>query len=104
MEKKYTERGFGYYEFTDRFGFKCSLQNSSIACEEAHIWFGVDENNKGIVKKSGENKEYPGRMRDVTSEELDRQNLEVFSRMHLSQSQVKELLPHLIRFVEEGEV
>jgi hypothetical protein len=104
MEKQHTVRGFGYYQFTDRYGSKCSLQNSSICAEEGYIWFGVDSDSEGVVKKIGENKQYPARCRTVTNAELEEQGLEVFSRMHLSQSQVKELLPHLIRFVEEGEV
>jgi hypothetical protein len=83
---------------------KCSLQNSSICAEEGHVWFGVNSNSEGVVQKNGENKQYPARSRPFTNAELEEQNLDVFGRMHLSQSQVKELLPHLIRFVEEGEL
>lgn len=41
-EVRHTERGFGRYEFTDRYGSKCSLQESSLA-EEACVWLGVDK-------------------------------------------------------------
>jgi hypothetical protein len=36
-----TERGFVIYNFTDRYGFPCSLQRSSIATEDC-IWLGVN--------------------------------------------------------------
>jgi hypothetical protein len=37
-----TRRGFAIRHFTDLYGLPCSIQESSIATEEA-IWFGVDE-------------------------------------------------------------
>lgn len=42
METKTTQRGFDYKEFEDSKGVKCSIQQSSIATEEA-IWFGCDD-------------------------------------------------------------
>lgn len=75
LKKKTTERGFGLYEFKDKYGQKCSLQDSSLATESA-IWFGVDVDLKGK---------------------------EVFNRMHLTQEQVKALLPILTNFAETGE-
>lgn len=41
-EKKITERGFEYIEFTDKYGAKCSLQKSSSAGED-RIWFGANK-------------------------------------------------------------
>ena len=75
LKKDKTSRGFGYYEFNDKYGQKCSLQDSSLATEPA-IWFGVDVNLKGE---------------------------EIGERMHLTQEQVKALLPVLIYFADTGE-
>ena len=71
MEVRYTERGFEIIDFTDEYGEKCSLQQSSLAIYEppgtSAIWFGVNE-----------------------------------KRMHLTIDQVKELLPYLQSWVENG--
>ena len=36
-----TQRGFRYIRFDDRYGSKCSLQESSLATEHC-IWLGVN--------------------------------------------------------------
>lgn len=72
-----TQRGFAYAEFTDRYGVKCSIQDSSLATESA-IWLGVHFAGVGY--------------RDVSS------------RMHLTQDMVAELLPLLKRFVRTGSI
>ncbi len=68
-----TNRGFLRGDFKDLYGRSCSIQQSSLATKKA-IWLGVDKDTEG--KPS--------------------------SRMHLSQEQVNELLPHLQRFAETG--
>jgi hypothetical protein len=83
MKKTRSERGFGIIEFDDRYGQKCSLQESSLATEAA-IWFGVS--NTGPLMGTDANK-------DVDH-----------GRMHLTQSQVKKLLPHLQKFIKTGEI
>ena len=92
MEVKYTERGFEIIEFNDRYGERCTLQKSSLATEDA-IWFGInDVRVKRLIPGQG--------WQDVTLPP----GSEVFSRMHLTQDQVKELLPHLQRFAETGDL
>lgn len=76
MKIETTQRGFGYVKFNDRYGSKCSLQESSLV--EPCIWFGVDKAFEG----SG-----PGTM-----------------RMHLTQEMVSELLPLLHAFVDTGKL
>ena len=71
--KKYKLRGFSGVSFKDYYGSVCSLQESSLATEIA-VWFGVDKDFEG--KKS--------------------------SRMHLTQKQVKKLLPYLIKFSQQS--
>lgn len=97
MEKKHTNRGFGYYEFNDRYGEKCSLQSSSLATESA-IWFGIDDANPQIlaskVQEGGTGwVKYP-----IPKDVL------LSTRMHLTQDQVKDLLPILTKFAETGEL
>lgn len=70
-EVRRTERGFARIDFTDAYGAKCSLQDSSNV---PHIWLGVDET-------------FPDRA-DVTHK-LDG------GRMHLNADQVKALVRHL---------
>jgi len=86
MKVTRTNRGFGRIEFEDLYDQKCSLQDSSLAAEAA-IWFGVDKTTLGI---------------DPVTNQPDRTPKEGF-RMHLTASQVKELLPYLIRFAETEE-
>ena len=90
MKFKQTDRGFDLIEFIDFYGSKCSLQKSSIIESEEFIWFGVSK---------ADHKAGPPWM-DVTLPG----NVSCFSRMHLSQTQVKELLPYLIHFAETGEI
>lgn len=94
MKASKTQRGFGIIEFTDRYGLKCSLQDSSLATEPA-IWFGVD--NPEVIEFTN----FPnlGPYKKIQLPE----NINISSRMHLTQSQVKELLPFLQRFAETGE-
>lgn len=68
------EKGVSKITFEDDYKQKCSLQKSSSVLENK-IWFGVDKdiNGKAIV-----------------------------ARMHLTQEQVKELIPYLKKFSETG--
>ncbi len=78
--KKYqvSDRGFSGYQFMDRSGNECSIQDSSLATESA-IWFGCNKNSPTHLGH------------------------ELSPRMHLTQEMVKELLPILTRFAETGE-
>ena len=87
-----TLRGFDIECFTDRSGYECSLQKSSLAFEDC-IWFGVDKPYVKVCKK-GEG------WQDVPLPE----GSSIYGRMHLTQEQVKELLPYLQSFVETGEL
>ncbi len=70
-----TARGFFRGDFEDRYGQKCSIQESSIATENC-IWLGVD------VDMNGEDVEH--------------------GRMHLTQSQAHDLIHILRHFVRVG--
>lgn len=73
-----TSRGFAIARFVDHYGSKCSLQKSSFYPDPEYcIWLGVD--------------------RAFTGEQAA-------TRMHLTQSQVRALLPALQHFVEHGDL
>lgn len=76
LKKYYTDRDFARIDFQDYNGEECSIQESSLATKEA-IWLGQ---NHGTHLDTGE----------------------CLSRMHLTRSQVKKLLPYLHRFVSHG--
>ena len=99
MEK--TDRGFDLKNFSDWNDEKCSLQKSSIATEDC-IWLGVTEPTvKALAKEL-----HPERA-DELNGWLNVPLPEcacVSGRMHLTQDMVKELLPHLIKFAETGDL
>lgn len=68
-----TERGFCYKEFIDRYGCKCSLQESSLV--DPSIWLGPDETQSDEFKAEFKSQPY--------------------TRMHLSYKQVQELVEDL---------
>lgn len=78
------ERGFARWEFTDRYGEKCSIQDSSLATENA-IWLGINRvaiTEENLVEEDGV--KY------------------ALGRMHLTQQQAKKLVPILQYFAEHG--
>lgn len=91
IKKTTTNRGFVLYMFKDRYNVECSLQESSLATEEA-IWFGCDNANPRLfIPNAGWQKI-----------ELPKENVVCDTRMHLTREQVKELLPLLQKFVDDG--
>lgn len=105
MEINRNARGFSYTEFTDLYGKKCSIQNSSLSTQDA-IWFGIDDASPQIMSRDA----IKLGLRQETFDERDNGwvNFEVpkevlmHTRMHLSREQVVELLPVLQQFVETG--
>lgn len=96
LEQEVTNRGFGLWKFKDRNGAECSLQDSSLA-GEACIWLGIKDANPQIMAsktKEGGTGWVPF---DIPDDVL------LTTRMHLTQEQVKALLPILTYFAETGE-
>jgi len=75
MRVKRTNRGFARADFKDRYKSECSIQNSSLATEDA-IWLGVDKDFEG----------------------------KPCTRMHLTRKMVQDLLPLLQDFVTTGSI
>ena len=102
MEIKCTSRGFSYYNFDEGNGKTCSIQESSAA-EQAYIWLGCDEIGlKGFIPNGDPS------WRDVTDEQMQEKfgfkYIIANNRMHLTQEQVKELIPILQKFVDTGSI
>lgn len=87
-----SERGFPLGEFTDKYGAKCSIQDSS-AMSEPCIWLGIDDPEVQICVKGEGWKDVP--LPEGTM---------VSGRMHLTRKHAKKLIPLLQRFVDTGSV
>lgn len=88
IKLKKTQRGFLRGEFKDLYGANCSIQKSSLATEDA-IWLGLESGTHYIGTRPTEKVE---------------EFWDCSARMHLSQKQVKDLLPLLQYFAEHGEL
>lgn len=88
-----TNRGFKVINFKDQYNIDCSLQESSLATE-ACIWLGSDDANPQYF--------VPGQGWQPLP--LPNGEISFHTRIHLTQKQVAELLPHLQKFVETGEL
>lgn len=73
------DRGFLRGEFLDRYGEKCSIQKSSLATEDC-IWLGCNH------------------------ETVDPQGRPCGARMHLTKAMAVDIVMHLQRFIETGEL
>ena len=98
MITRKTDRGFRIAEFTDHYKKRCSVQESSLASYEGHNWLGCDD----IELKRFE----PGHgWSDVALEHTPMGvTHSANTRMHLSQSMVRDLLPLLQHFAETGDL
>lgn len=88
------ERGFKGITFEDRYD-ECVIQESSLDSGdgEKHIWFGLSQAKPEFMIKEQGWFDYP-----LPTE------VKINTQMHLSQSQVKELIPILTKFAETGEL
>ena len=97
METTNTARGFALAEFTDRYGASCSVQKSSLATEDC-IWLGVDDAAPKILasktKEGG-----TGWVSFAIPEDVN-----LTTRMHLTQDMVRSLLPILQTFADSGDL
>ena len=98
-----THRGFTIQKFTDRKNTQCSIQQSSDEATPA-IWLGVDFANPKIMASDAKRL---GVVTDKTTGIINYPlppQVDLTTRMHLTQDQVKAILPTLIKFVETGEI
>jgi hypothetical protein len=89
--KDVSPRGFGVISFQDNSKQECSLQDSSLATEPA-IWLGINIADPKLFTSGRGWEDY-----------LIPPDVMINTRMHLTQSMVKQLLPFLIKFSETGD-
>ncbi len=94
MITNYTSRGFGISNFKDSRGMDCTVQESSNAGLNC-IWLGAKEVQVQVMTNNG------WQVVDFSKLCIDNQFVGN-QRMHLSQENVKELLPTLQYFAEHG--
>lgn len=78
-----TTRGFDRVDFKDFYGRDCSLQESSMAATRG-VWLGVEP--------------------DQVTRDMRTPDDQPRSRMHLTQPEVANLLPYLLKFVAVGDI
>ena len=98
LKVKQTSRGFDIMEFSDSYGVECSLQVSSSV--EPHIWLGAKEIGLKKLKLGATS----GGWEDIDTSGDEHTSYIANTRMHLSQEEVKALLPTLIKFANSGEI
>jgi hypothetical protein len=105
MKKTTTARGFGLIKFKDQHGDDCSLQISSAIEDEVCCWLGCSDINLKVFVPYAN----PA-WKEVSDSEAKlalggprATEILANTRMHLTQSQVKELLPHLKKFAKTGQ-
>lgn len=98
MKRKTTGRGFALYSFKDSKGVKCSVQKSSSAMRDC-IWLGADDIGlqEFIAFRN------PA-WQEVELERSLEHHYVANNRMHLTQKQVKALLPILKEFAKTGDL
>lgn len=98
-----TALGWPYISFEDRYGVACSLQKSSLATEDC-IWLGVNDADPKILAReaAAHGVETDQTVGWVSFPVPDAVNMT--TRMHLNQEQVRALLPILQEFAESGEL
>ena len=97
-----TGRGFKHASFKDYNGLECSIQKSS-SLNEPLIWLGVDKEVVSAFCLNNTNGWTTFKESDLL-EKFNAANISLSGRMHLSQDDVKKLLPTLIKFAETGEI
>lgn len=111
IELRASERGFMHGSFADANGERCSLQESSAWAEEGMIWLGINEPEPKYFSpyhaRTWEIKhEFPHGWSVIPMPPGDGKpgnpGAMLSGRMHLTQSQVKALLPALQHFAEHG--
>ena len=101
MFTSYRHHGFLGFSFKDIYDNQCSIQESSLADDNC-IWFGPDDANPKVLASRAasvgvETKETTGWVPYPIPVEIL-----LYTRMHLSQEQVRELIPVLQHFVDHG--
>jgi hypothetical protein len=101
--KSQTNRGFNLINFSDCYGHKCSIQESSLADQQC-VWLGIDDAEPKILASKAhrfgiETTETSGWIPYPIPDEVL-----LHTRMHLTREQAGDLAKVLTRFSETGEL
>lgn len=102
MKARKTNRGFDIIESQDKGGHSFSIQKSSS--DDNAIWIGIDNPKPQCMAMQAKSL---GVDTNETTGWVDYpipKAVLLITRMHLSQEQVRELLPVLQKFVDTGEI
>lgn len=103
LTKGFTNRGFRILEFNDRNGYRCNIQESSVADENC-IWIGLESASPKALhldatKLGFEHDKKCGWVSvDIPNE------ISLNTRMHISTDQAKFLGDILLEFAKTGEL
>jgi hypothetical protein len=102
MKLRTTNRGFQIVEFKDRYGHDCSLQQSSLATEDA-VWLGIDNANPQIMASQARRH---GVITEATTGWVPYpipEEVSLDTRMHLTRPEVEALVKQLNHWIATGE-
>ena len=114
-ECKRTGRGFALVEFTDAYGCKCSLQQSSAIGDDddavnnpgsSFVWLGIDDPEPQVMKSQAQAlglSLQPGEVSGWMPYPIPKE-VHISTRMHLNREQVKGLVERLQQWLATGEV
>lgn len=97
LQQTTTDRGFSLIEFKDLYENRCSIQESSIIDIPA-IWLGVTNANPQIMAEKTPAGGVGWVPYGIPNDVL------LTTRMHLTQEQVRDLLPVLQHFADTGDL
>ena len=98
-----TQRGFSNGEFQDYYGEGCSIQKSSLATKDA-IWLGIDDAKPQLMNSDAKRLGLPYTGDTGWTPFNIPKEVLLSTRMHLTQKEVRQLLPILQKFAETGEI
>ena len=108
-----TGRGFAVVKFEDAYGYECSLQQSSAIGDSdeamdnpgsSFVWLGVDDGKPEVMKSQARSLGLtlpPGEVSGWMPYPIPNE-VQIYTRMHLSREQVKGLVKRLQRWLETG--
>lgn len=114
MKNAPTSRGFGRIEFDDAYGHGCSLQQSSAIDMDSedgldrpgssYVWLGLNDANPQVLCSQAESMGLK-RERDVGWQPYPiPDDVNLWTRMHLSRDNVRDLIGRLQHWLDTGEV
>lgn len=103
LTKTKTNRGFKLRKFTDLYDNECSIQESSLATDDA-IWVGIDDANPIMLQSDATRLGIVGTLVDGWVQYPIPDAVIMHTRMHLTRKMVAKLLPVLQKFVDTGEL